>query len=64
MVRTLRFLPSLEVTRWVSPLRARFPGQNGAWLCRSSLQGSTLRRRRFAPATVLARPSGAFNCGF
>jgi hypothetical protein len=28
---------------------------------RSSLQGTTLRRRRFAPDTCLIRPSDAFN---
>jgi len=31
---------------------------------RSSLQGATLRRRRFAPDTRLDRPSVVFNCGF
>jgi len=31
---------------------------------RSSLQGATLRRRRFVPDTRLDRPSGAFNWGF
>jgi hypothetical protein len=37
------------------------PAQAGAWFCRSSLQGTTLRRRRFAPDTRLGRPSDAFN---
>ena len=81
----MTFVAVFTLTRKVSPLRARFPAQAGAWLCvglgpiprfardqhcvlscalragRSSLQGTTLRRRRFAPDTRLVRPSDAFN---
>jgi len=50
-------------TLWVNPLHARFHVCAGAWLCRSSLQGATLRRRRFAPGTRTAAPSDVFNRG-
>jgi len=64
MLDTLSFQPSLDFTDGVRSLHARLAAQTGAWLCRSSLQGATLRRRRFAPATRLDRPSVVFNCGF
>jgi hypothetical protein len=70
------FVAVFMLTRKVSPLRARFVGLRPIPRCardqhcvlscalragRSSLQGTTLRRRRFAPDTRLVRPSDAFN---
>jgi hypothetical protein len=70
------FVTVFTLTWKVSPLRARFVvlrpiprcarDQHCVLSCalragRSSLQGTTLRCRRFAPDTCLVRPSDAFN---
>jgi hypothetical protein len=61
---TLALVPPITLTSWVSPLRARFRAWGRGWRCCSSLQGTTLPRRRALPATPPNPPSGAFNCGF
>lgn len=52
---------SITFTVVVSPLHACVRVSGGGWLCRAALQGTTLRRRRFAPDTPTATPPDVFN---